>query len=309
MNRTLNLPVSMLAMACIALLLSACGAATGSDGAATAATRTTYVAIARGQVAVEGGLLQVRAAVPGLVRAVSVATNGKVAAGQTLVQLDAGAARIAVQLAHAELAQARAQQAVLVAGEPAAASRARRLAAANAADAASAQELAEARATLDEIKARVQAAAAAVQAAQARLAAARHQLTLYTVRAPVAGYVARRLVQVGARVSPDDAQPLLELLPERPLIVRAELNEAYADKVHPGMRAVVVLDAGGGRSYAAHVLRMGLTYGAVRLGPQHDQPDDARDLECVLQLDAPGLRVGQRVRVQFLPQSARAGAE
>jgi multidrug resistance efflux pump len=155
----------------------------------------------------------------------------------------------------------------------------------------------------------VQAAAAAVQAAQARLAAARHQLALYTVHAPVAGYVARRLVQVGARVDPDDAEPLLELLPERPLIVRAELNEAYADKVRPGMRAEVVLDAGGGRSYAAHVLRLGLTYGAVRLGPQHEQPDDARDLECVLQLDAPGLRVGQRVRVQFLPETVRMGTE
>jgi len=93
------------------------------------------------------------------------------------------------------------------------------------------------------------------------------------------------------------------------LIVRAELNEAYADKVRPGMRAEVVLDAGGGRSYAAHVLRLGLTYGAVRLGPQHEQPDDARDLECVLQLDAPGLRVGQRVRVQFLPESVRTGTE
>ncbi|MDE3141979.1 MAG: HlyD family efflux transporter periplasmic adaptor subunit [Pseudomonadota bacterium] len=308
MNQAKYLPMALLLTACAALLLSACGAATGGDPASASAPRA-YVAIARGQVAVEGGLLQVRAAVPGLVRAVSVATNAKVAAGQTLVQLDDGAARIAVQLARADLAQAHAQQAMLAAGEPAAALRAQRLAAAVAADAASGQELAEARAALGEIKARAQAAAAAVQAAQARLAAARHQLALYTVHAPVAGYVARRLVQVGARVSPDDAQPLLELLPERPLIVRAELNEAYADKVHPGMRAEVVLDAGGGRSYAAHVLRLGLTYGAVRLGPQHDQPDDARDLECVLQLDAPGLRVGQRVRVQFLPQTARAGAE
>ncbi|MHB8309649.1 MAG: efflux RND transporter periplasmic adaptor subunit [Metallibacterium sp.] len=305
MNKALPLLVTL----CAALLLSACGAATTGGDPVSAPAPGDYVAVARGQVGVEGGLLQVRAAVPGLVKAVSVATNAKVAAGQTLVRLDDDAAHIAVQLAGADLAQARAQQAELIAGQPAAELRAQRLAAAAAADAASGQELAEARAALGELKARVQAAAAAVQAAQARLDAARYQLALYTVHAPVAGYVARRMVQVGARVSPDDAEPLLELLPERPLIVRAELNEAYADKVRPGMRAEVVLDAGGGRSYAAHVLRLGLTYGAVQLGPQHDQPDDARDLECVLQLDAPGLRVGQRVRVQFLPETVRTGAE
>ncbi len=305
MNKTLPLFVTL----CAALLLSACGAATTGNDPVSASAPGAYVAVARGQVGVEGGLLQVRAAVPGLVKAVAVATNAKVVAGQTLVRLDDDAAQIAVQLAGADLAQARAQQAELVAGQPAAELRAQRLAAAAAADAASGQELAEARAALGELRARVQAAAAAVQAAQARLDAARHQLALYTVHAPVAGYVARRLVQVGARVDPDDAEPLLELLPERPLIVRAELNEAYADKVRPGMRAEVVLDAGGGRSYAAHVLRLGLTYGAVRLGPQHEQPDDARDLECVLQLDAPGLRVGQRVRVQFLPETVRMGTE
>ncbi|WP_297899449.1 HlyD family efflux transporter periplasmic adaptor subunit [Metallibacterium sp.] len=305
MNKALPLLVTL----CAALLLSACGAATTGSDPVSAPAPGDYVAVARGQVGVEGGLLQVRAAVPGLVKAVAVATNAKVAAGQTLVRLDDDAAQIAVQLAGADLAQARAQQAELVAGQPAAELRAQRLAAAAAADAASGQELAEARAALGELRARVQAAAAAVQAAQARLDAARHQLALYTVHAPVAGYVARRLVQVGARVDPDDAEPLLELLPERPLIVRAELNEAYADKVRPGMRAEVVLDAGGGRSYAAHVLRLGLTYGAVRLGPQHEQPDDARDLECVLQLDAPGLRVGQRVRVQFLPETVRMGTE
>lgn len=305
MNKALPLLVTL----CAALLLSACGAATTGNDPVSAPAPGAYVAVARGQVGVEGGLLQVRAAVPGLVKAVAVATNAKVAAGQTLVRLDDDAAQIAVQLAGADLAQARAQQAELVAGQPAAELRAQRLAAAAAADAASGQELAEARAALGELRARVQAAAAAVQAAQARLDAARHQLALYTVHAPVAGYVARRLVQVGARVDPDDAEPLLELLPERPLIVRAELNEAYADKVRPGMRAEVVLDAGGGRSYAAHVLRLGLTYGAVRLGPQHEQPDDARDLECVLQLDAPGLRVGQRVRVQFLPETVRMGTE
>ncbi|EQD41000.1 secreted protein [mine drainage metagenome] len=150
MNKTLPLLVTL----CAALLLSACGAATTGSDPVSASAPGAYVAIARGRVGVEGGLLQVRAAVPGLVKAVSVATNAKVAAGQTLVRLDDDAAQIAVQLAGADLAQARAQQAELVAGQPAAELRAQRLAAAAAADAASGQELAEARAALGELRAR-----------------------------------------------------------------------------------------------------------------------------------------------------------
>ena len=292
-------PQALLFMLFAMVALAGCDRARSTDQ--DAAPSSPWIAVARGQVGVEGGLLQVRPAVPGLVSAVTVSDNDTVKPGQILVRLDDGAARIAVQLAAADLAQARAQQAELAAGLPAAAQRAQRLAAASAADAAPAQELADARAALAQMKARAQAAAAAVQAAQARLAEARYRLSLYTVRAPVAGQVVRRRVEVGARVAPQSPEALLELLPDRPLVVRAELSEAYAAKVRTGMRAEVVLDAGGGARYAAHVVRLGLVYGVASLGPAHDQPDDARDLDCVLQLDTPGLRVGQRVLVRFLP--------
>lgn len=285
-----------------ALLLAGCHG--GGDAPPAAAAAPAWVAVARGQVGVEGGLLQVRAAVPGLVKAVMVEDNAEVRANQVLVQLDDGAASIAVRLAEADLAQARARQAQLLAGLPTAELRVHRLAAAAAADAAPGQELSQAQADLASLQARDKAAVATVQAAQARLDAARFQRSQYSVRAPLAGHVVRRLVQVGARVAPQDPQPLLELLPDRPMVVRAELNETYAGKVHPGMRAEVVLDSGQGKSYPAHVLRLGLTYGPATLGPEQDQPDDARDLPCVLELDAPGLRVGQRVLVRFLPTPA-----
>ena len=290
-------PLHLLLILGCALALAGCGAARSGDPAPA----SPWVAAARGQVQVEGGLLQVRAGVPAQVQAVPVRDGEAVKAGQLLVQLDDGAARIAVRLAVAQLAQARAQRDELAAGEAAVRQRAQRLAAAAAADAAPGQELSEADAAWARLQARIKAAGAAVQVAQAHVDAARYRLSLYAVRAPVAGHVVQRQVQVGARVSPQDPLPLLELLPERPLIVRAELNEAYAGKVHPGMRAEVVLDTGGGPRYPAHVVRLGLVYGTPALGPAHDQPDDARDLPCVLQLDAPGLRVGQRVLVHFLP--------
>ena len=297
-------PLPLLCALCAALLLTACSGSHESAGAAAAAQATPWVAVARGEVGVEGGLLQVRPAVAGMVQALPVDDGAQVKAGQVLVQLDAGAAHIAERLAEADRAQADAQQAELQAGRSALSERVRRLAAASAADAAPAQELADARAALAQLDARIAAAKAGVQAAQARLAAARYQLGLYTLRAPLAGTVIRRQVQVGARVSPQDPAPLLELLPVRPLVVRAELDESYAARVQVGMRAEVVLDGGGDGKWPAQVVRLGQVYGPVTLGPQHDQPDDARDLPVLLRLDAPGLHVGQRVLVRILPASA-----
>ncbi len=285
-----------------ALVLAGCG--NGERPASTSATPSPWVAVARGEVAVEGGLLQVRPAVPGVVSQVAVHSGDRVHAGQMLVRLNDEAVRIAVRLAQAEVDQAKARSAELAAGLPAAQQRERRLAAAAAVDAASGQELADARAALAEMQARAAAATAAERAALARLDAERYTLAQYTIRAATNGRVAGRFVQVGARVAPQDHMPMLDLLPDRPLLVQAELSQTYADRVHPGLRAVVVLEGGGAQQWPAHVLRLGVVYGAAAFGPTHEQPDDAHDLPCVLQLDAPGLRVGQRVLVRFLPGKA-----
>ena len=100
----------------VMVVLAGCDRAGNADQ--NAAPSSPWIAVARGQVGVEGGLLQVRPAVPGLVSAVTVSDNDAVKPGQILVRLDDGAARIAVQLAAADLAQARAQQAELAARRP-----------------------------------------------------------------------------------------------------------------------------------------------------------------------------------------------
>lgn len=281
------------------LLPFALAACSGRHPAPTAAA-PSYAAMARGVVDVEGGLLRLLPRRDGVVATVPVAEGTVVQRGQLLLTLDSRAAELGVTMARAELDQARARADELAARLPAAQTRAERVAAAAQADAASQQDSADAASTLAGLHAEISAARASVALAQARLAQAQHELDLRSLRAPVAGTIVRRYVQPGETVSAQAAQPLFELQPQRPLIVRAELNESYIDQVQPGMRAEVVLDAGSGRIWPAHVLRLGLVYGPTRLGPQHDQPADAHDVDCVLALDAAGLRVGQRVLVKFI---------
>ncbi len=275
-------------------------AACSGQHPAPAAPPPSYAAMARGVVDVEGGLLRLLPRGDGVVATVPVTEGAVVQRGQLLLTLDARAAELGVAMARAELDQARAHADELAARLPAAQTRAERVAAAARAAAASQQDSADAASTLAGLRAEISAARASIEVAQARLAQAQHELDLRSLRAPVAGIIVRRYVQPGETVSAQAAQPLFELQPQRPLIVRAELNESYIDQVQPGMRAEVVLDAGSGRTWPAHVLRLGLVYGPTRLGPQHDQPADAHDVDCVLALDAAGLRVGQRVLVKFI---------
>jgi hypothetical protein len=93
---------------------------------------------------------------------------------------------------------------------------------------------------------------------------------------------------------------LFQLLPDRPRIVRAELNEAYVDLVKPGMHAEVVRDSDQGTAVAAEVLRVGEVFGPSRLTDDPVERAGAHDVECVLRLDGGEFRIGQRVLVRFL---------
>jgi hypothetical protein len=89
------------------------------------------------------------------------------------------------------------------------------------------------------------------------------------------------------------------LLPDRPRIVRAELNEAYVDRIKPGMQAEVVRDTDQGKTWPARVLRIGEVFGPSRLTDDPVERAGAHDVECVLALDGADLRIGQRVLVRF----------
>lgn len=292
-------------------LLTGLTACSGEDPAlANAADAPTgrYLAMARGSVDVEGGLVGVRARQDGVVSEVLARDGDVVAAGQVLARLDGSAAAIALAGAKAEAEQARAQVDVLAARLPEAERRARRVAAAAADGAATGQAADEATGALAVLRAELAAARAAVAVAAQRVAAAEHAAAQNALLAPVAGHIVRRAVRVGDGVSAQGGD-LFQLLPDAPRIVRAEVNEQFVARLRPGMAAEIVADAEPERRLSGHLLRIGAVVGPSRLAEDADERAASREVECVLALDGdPALLIGQRVLVRFPSDGASAAA-
>ncbi|MBI3343482.1 MAG: HlyD family efflux transporter periplasmic adaptor subunit [Gammaproteobacteria bacterium] len=261
-----------------------------------------YAAMANGWVDVEGGLVHIGALRDGVVQEVRVQEGDAVSRDQVLAMLDPRQARINVALVEAELKRLAAQARLLEAKLSKAERHAARIAAAVAENAASVESEDEARSGVAELKAEIAAADAATEAARQRLLQARYELELNTIRAPFSGLIVRRTVQVGQSLSMQNPNDLFQLLPDRPRIVRAALNEDFVDRVHPGMSAEVVPDSQGDKIYSARVLRISEVFGPSRPVGNPDTRAGMRDVESVLELP-PGtaLRIGQHVLVRFKP--------
>ena len=287
------------------LLLAACSK--HAEPVATGAAPPSYAAVARGRVDIEGGLLALAMPREGVLASVAVHEGDTVKQGQLLAALDTRPAQLAVDAAQAQLEQAQAQLKLLDIKQAAAKQRAQRLAAAANAGAGDGQSADDAREASNQLGAERDADQAAVDMAAQKLAEAKYELAQRSLRAPFDAVVVHVAAQPGASVSPSSG-PLFTLLPNKPRIVRAELNESFVTAVHPGMRAEVVAndDAETGR-WSAHVLRLGQVYGPATLENDPQIRANARTVECVLAFDQPEqqLRIGQRVIVRFLPDGKR----
>ena len=292
-------------LAVTALALGACSSG-GEQGAPaqTSAQASPWLAVARGKVAVEGGMVLVAARTDGVVESVTVKQGDVVKRGQVLAALDARSANIAVASAEAGIEQAKAQLVGLQVSLKQAEQRAPRLAAAAKAGAATGEAAEQARSAVASLKARQAAAHAELDAARQKAAAARLDLDATTLRAPVAGTVVMRRVAIGQSVSASSGQPLFELLPDRPHIVQAQLDVDAAGAIRAGMRAEVVRDSGNGPAYEATVLWVGQVLQPAGLTQDPLERALANDVDCTLELapakqgQAP-LRIGQRVLVRF----------
>lgn len=129
------------------------------------------------------------------------------------------------------------------------------------------------------------------------------------VRAPGDGRIVRRTARPGDGVSTLNVTPLFLFAPERPRIVRAELEERFLGRVKPGQPAVVTMEADETQQFPAQVLRLGLVVGQRTPSEDPNERQDNRVVECVLSIDVPELLIGQRVIVRFLKAgSGGAGA-
>jgi len=303
MIRLLNRPAPLPICLALALALSGCGRDEAANAAAApaATASSAFAAVARGRIDVEGGLLKLGMAAEGVLARVPVREGERVAAGQELAALDATAARADDRIAEARLAQARAQVNLLQQRLAQARVRAQRLGAAAAAGAGDGQSADDARDALAQLQNEADSARAAADIAAAQRDQAAAALQRQTLHAPVAGELARVAARAGMSVAPHGA-PLFVLLPDGERIVRAELNAAFLDAVHPGMRAQILDDGDTQRVLgAAKVLRLSPAFGASTLEDDPDVRANERTVECVLALDkGDGLRIGQRVLVRFL---------
>lgn len=114
---------------------------------------------------------------------------------------------------------------------------------------------------LDHARSQADAAAAELKAAEARLAGAHaavrlaeNELAHHLVRAPFAGIVSRRLVEVGESVVP--GQAVLELVSLDRLYVSAPIDERDAGRVTLGLPARVTLDSYPGVEWPGVITRI-----------------------------------------------------
>ena len=309
--RRTGAPVALLsiALAVATSLLTACSPS-DSDMPVSAARAATaaqpksdgIVAVARGKIDVEGGLLELAPAIDGTVQQLPVKEGQAVQAGQLLLRMTDDASRADLSVAESEWKLAQAREKARLERLPmlkTALTRWQTAARSGAADGHSVDEAAQ---QLRDAQSDASVASAEVKVAQAKVEQLRSAQKRFALHAPEAATVVRVKTHAGSQAGPQ--QTVFTLLPNKPLIVRAELNESFANAVRDGMRASVVLDGDTGSAPTAlpdaKVLRISPVYGAARL--QDDaQRGPVRVIECVLAFDQPPAkaRVGQNVRVSF----------
>jgi multidrug resistance efflux pump len=323
-----------------ALALSLTGARwvfSGAGGGDQAAPADDPFVVCFGHVDVEGGVLSLSPLQPGRVLAVDVREGDQVGAGRVLLRLDEHLAGLRVAEARADVTAARElldqalrlcdRQQALAAQQRAAIDAMRhRLAGArhvlarkqelekaqhlNPKEVAIAEELvqeleageAAEQGKLRELethdpRAEVNRARANLEAAESRLGQARRVQEECLLRAPRDGTVLRVLVGPG---EVPVGRPAVLFCPDRPRLVRAEVDQEFAGRVAVGQAARVQDDSTAGPTWQGEVVRVSDWYTQRRsVLPEPTQFNDVRTLECWVAL-APGRdtpRIGQRVRV------------
>ncbi|MDH1475376.1 HlyD family efflux transporter periplasmic adaptor subunit [Comamonas thiooxydans] len=293
-------------LAAAVLMLGGCSpsqdAASVITPAAAQIKPQSQVAVARGKIDVEGGLLDLSSAASGVVQQLLVKEGQSVQKGQPVLRLADDAARADLAVAESELQLAQTKLKTRQNRLPALKATLTRWQSAAKQGAADLQSVDEAVQALRDAQSEVDIAAAEVTVAKRKAEQLRALLQRHELRAPEAAVVVRLQAQGGSMLQ--SGSPVAVLLPKRPFIVRAEVNESFVTAIREGMKALVSVDADGSAARqefpAATVLRISPVYGAAKL--QDDaQRGPVRVVECVLAFDQQpaNVKVGQNVRVSF----------
>jgi membrane fusion protein, multidrug efflux system len=108
---------------------------------------------------------------------------------------------------------------------------------------------------------RATAAAAAVKQAEAKVEQARLNLSYTQIKAPTAGIVNKKNVEVGANLSA--GQDLMTIIPLTDLWVTANFKETQLARMHPCQSVTLKVDAYGGRKFSGYVRQIGGATGSM----------------------------------------------
>jgi multidrug resistance efflux pump len=139
-----------------------------------------------------------------------------------------------------------------------------------------------------------------VATAQTGLRHANYILEQYTLKAPQAGTVLRVAVSVGELAGGD--KPAIVFFPDRPLIVRVDVEQEFAGRIAVGRSAKVEDELDAETVWGGRVTRIAEWYTQRRsILARPGQFKDVPTVECVIALDEgrPPFRLGQRVQVRI----------
>jgi RND family efflux transporter MFP subunit len=262
-------------------------------------TVSPYVAMAKGRVDIEGGIIHLAASRDGIIKEVFVEEGERVDKGRLLALLDDQQPRLNLNLAEREVEQAQAALPALRVRLKTAQREVKRLEPLMKDQNASKQELDQAGDQVLLLQAEIKAAQAAIAVYMSRSKIAEYEVEQHAIRAPLDGSIIRRQARPGDGVSTLNVTPLFLFAPDAPRIVRADLEERFVNLVKPGMEAEVVPEADETKTFPAQVLRIGKVFG---IRPPSDDPADKVDVrvvECVLSIADQSLLIGQRVLVKI----------
>ena len=240
-----------------------------------AAPDSPYAAIADGKADIEGGVIQVAARAPGVVSQVNVHEGDRVTKGQVLAVQENDNARLAVQTARADLAQARAQIAAIDVQQTTAHREYERLARLAPNNFVARQAIDQASDAIHAAEAQMGLQRANITAAEARLAQAEYVEELNIIRAPSNGLILRRYANPGAGASTLNVSTMFDLEPDTQRIVRAEITESALPAVTIGQSVELVPESDPSKLFVGQVMRRSGVFGARKL--QSDDPAEATD--------------------------------
>jgi HlyD family secretion protein len=293
-----------------ALLLTACHPGGPGNKGAVAAPPSPYATISNGKIDIEGGIVEVAARSPGVIREVMVQEGDTVRKGQILARQEDDEFVLAANSARAAVAQAQSQLALTQVNLATAQREYARLEKLAPSNLVAQQQLDQASDAIATAQAQLGVLQAAVQTARAQLAQAEYHKDLTIIRAPMDGKIIRRYANPGAGASTLNVSNMFDLEPAIPHIVRAEIVESAIPDVHVDQEAEIVPEADPSKLAVGHVIRIAAAFGARKLkSDSANEATDERVVEVVVSADNTPFLIGQRVLVKFMKPGARAGAQ